>query len=711
MRIAPIVVLALATQGSGHVVEKVPWIPHPWKQVDMPLIVPRQFPLSVVLKQTGDPDGFAPTVTSGGRLSLKEVSSYRQASNESVKLVSDWLDENNYDNTFNGLDRITFNITSNAAQDFLHATMAPVRYHKNEEVLYRATEYSIPDYLKDHVDFIHPLSNFMAPKRDPLAEHTNKDIREKLEKQAKQNREPLPDQDQRWKQQRRKNHFKLMREHIAAEEATPSNSTSDDGTDAKANKKKLWEKGKPMPYWDTQIHPEDDGDPEEEAETFEEEILKAHEQDNEGISDTEIQYNEELLRQGRKGTLCEWRTTPECLRSQYEMPAFMADTPAESKVRLGLAGAFGTDVNWEDLALFAFERARALPYRDQQGKITGENFKGDKNKASPKIGGREVMIDLQYGYTLAHPHDIIYYTSSVGVEEGNDNEPYLDLLDHMLRQPEDKLPHVLAIPYAESEQLVGRQYAERICRYLGLLTARGVTIVTSSGDGGSAGATSYDSCYNFGYNVIMASFPATCPWVTSVGGVNTKPDITPCGQSGGGYSAYFPRPFWQNKLLGEYEQRLDEIVKKDKRVKTPPIEHYQNTMRGVPDLSVIAKRFLPSSKGWVKGWPKIFIHHTYEMQHGLTTTTGAAVIFAAMVTHENERRVRNGTDVHGMGWLNKRLYEDVPSSMFQDVTHQNTFTCTRIHKHKFFGWIAVPGWDAATGRGAPWGMGMFDFIK
>lgn len=50
-----------------------------------------------------------------------------------------------------------------------------------------------------------------------------------------------------------------------------------------------------------------------------------------------------------------------------------------------------------------------------------------------------------------------------------------------------------------------------------------------------------------GRTVFIPSFPATCPWVTTVGETqNINPEIA-MSQSSGGFSNFFPRPAYQSK--------------------------------------------------------------------------------------------------------------------------------------------------------------------
>ena len=136
-----------------------------------------------------------------------------------------------------------------------------------------------------------------------------------------------------------------------------------------------------------------------------------------------------------------------------------------------------------------------------------------------------------------------------------------------------------------------------------LLAARGVSIVVSSGDNGAAG-TGYSSSGECTASTcsegtgFYPSFPATCPYVTAVGGtsgpemgeaeVSCQSDNcanTGSGSSsgrggiitsGGGFSTYFPRPSWQDTAVETYL---------NSGVALPKEGTFNAKGRGIPDIS------------------------------------------------------------------------------------------------------------------------------
>ncbi len=115
-----------------------------------------------------------------------------------------------------------------------------------------------------------------------------------------------------------------------------------------------------------------------------------------------------------------------------------------------------------------------------------------------------------------------------------------------------------------------------------------------SGDGGPV-----DGCMtNDGKNTtrFMPQFPASCPWVTSVGGTAGVQPETAVVLSGGGFSDRFPRPAWQDKAVNTYLSKIGDHFK----------GLYNPAGRGIPDVS---------AQGWVNH-PTFLLG--YEMMNGGT---------------------------------------------------------------------------------------------
>lgn len=120
----------------------------------------------------------------------------------------------------------------------------------------------------------------------------------------------------------------------------------------------------------------------------------------------------------------------------------------------------------------------------------------------------------------------------------------------MLALPDDQLPHTFTTSFGENEQSLPNGYIQQVCNQFGALGARGVTIFAASGDSGPG-----NTCIsNDGTNrtAFLPTFPATCPYVTAVGGVRgVNPEIA-AAFSSGGFSERFARPAYQDSAVPGY---------------------------------------------------------------------------------------------------------------------------------------------------------------
>lgn len=96
---------------------------------------------------------------------------------------------------------------------------------------------------------------------------------------------------------------------------------------------------------------------------------------------------------------------------------------------------------------------------------------------------------------------------------------------------DEDLPQVITNSYGDDEQSVPPRYAANVCNLIAVMGVRGVTVLESSGDTGvGAACISNDGKNKLTFNPI---FPATCPYLTAVGGTQQIPEIAWVGSSGG----------------------------------------------------------------------------------------------------------------------------------------------------------------------------------
>ena len=188
---------------------------------------------------------------------------------------------------------------------------------------------------------------------------------------------------------------------------------------------------------------------------------------------------------------CDTAITPDCLKQLYSIPT--QGVQLKDNETSGFA-AFTNYLEeyprYADLATFENKYA---PYANGEN-FTWTGINGGKLGQSSAKDSVEANLDLQYLMSVSYPTPIHAYSTGgraklipdLDQPSANDssNEPYLDFLNYIMDQPDNKLPHTLTTSYGEDEQSVPLQYRKTVCNMFGQLGARGVSIIFSSGDTG-----------------------------------------------------------------------------------------------------------------------------------------------------------------------------------------------------------------------------------
>ncbi|KAL6863612.1 DHS-like NAD/FAD-binding domain-containing protein [Trichoderma novae-zelandiae] len=393
-----------------------------------------------------------------------------------------------------------------------------------------------------------------------------------------------------------------------------------------------------------------------------------------------------------KGAVLPWNTTafcagsvtPSCLSKLYNISYSPANT--SSPVIFGVAGFLEENANLQDLRQFLNQSAPDVAKTGRT--INVELVNGGVNSQVLAESGDEAALDVDYAVSLGFPTNVTFYsTGGRGVKldddgqpiegEEDDNEPYLEFFQYLLAKPDGQVPHVLSLSYSDDELSVPRDYAKRVCSLFGLLTARGSSIIFASGDGGARGGRASSCLANDGTKrrVTMATFPPSCPWVTSIGAVTNIAE-PPNGArfSTGGFSQYFARPRWQDDAVEGYVKQLDGHLD----------GYYNESMRAMPDVSAVGVAFSIISGGFPRS---------------LQGTSASAPVFASMVALINDARLRAGKK--SLGFLNQHLYSAKVRAVLQDITAGQSASCIWDDADIPGGWPAAQGWDAITGLGVP----------
>ncbi|KAJ1333175.1 tripeptidyl-peptidase I [Microdochium nivale] len=310
------------------------------------------------------------------------------------------------------------------------------------------------------------------------------------------------------------------------------------------------------------------------------------------------------------------------------------------------------------------------------------------------VSGSEAMLDIEYTTPFTGPLAVTYY--SVGgrpptrsqpgdvVVPTNEsfNEPFLEFFDHILAQ--EAVPQVITISYTDDEQSVPYTYAVEVCERVSQLALRGVTVLAASGDAGTQGTRPSDCKGPDNEDRFVPTFPASCPWVTTVGA--TAGYGGAASYSSGGFSNYFPRPDWQKDAVQGY---LDLMA--DGTVPQPNTTWFNSTGRGYPDLSLLGSDYLVVLRGFATP---------------LKGTSASTPVVASMIALLNDLRLAQGKPV--LGFINARLYAAAAATAagtsnitaFTDVTQGRINGCATVERTQP-GFDAGPGWDAASGLGEP----------
>lgn len=397
--------------------------------------------------------------------------------------------------------------------------------------------------------------------------------------------------------------------------------------------------------------------------------------------------------------------SPLSLREFYGVdPTFQgsAETVQASTIPLGAWAVNETAIN-EYLSLLGLDPHRRLQFSDFPG--------GDANNATLCLENdcNEPMLDVQTQQSFA-PNATTYFTpGTVGVTVSDEAKFYLNFFDDILMaDPKIQVASLSATFDAVGPNLTMATLEESLKR----LASSGISILVASGDAGASGVHAPESQCLPGTDPLMAnkiseSWPASSPWVTSVGatqilatGEDMKMTEVACSSatgggitSGGGFSGTWlnvTTPAWQKPFVEQY------LSKNEGRSGFPTKDTpgYNPNGRGYPDIALYGASFpILTSSG------DIFI---------TAGTSLSAPMAASLFTLANEQLLNNGYDV--IGYANPMLYwmaDNCPEA-FTDITIGNNQPGAQVDTPCLYGFNAAPGWDPVTGLGS---INLQPFIK
>lgn len=367
--------------------------------------------------------------------------------------------------------------------------------------------------------------------------------------------------------------------------------------------------------------------------------------------------------------------TTKCLRTLYNTVNYTPQVPNENQI--AFTNYLGQVSNRSDAKLYLQNfRPEAA---NSSYSVTQISIDGGAIDNATAGAGIEGNLDLETILGLVYPTPVTLY--STGGEPpfqpdnfttSNTNEPYLTWVLWMRDQDPKNIPKVISTSYGDDEQTVPRSYAANICNQFAALGAQGISLFFSSGDFGVGGNGSCVTNDGTNRTTFLPAFPASCPYVTTVGGTMNFPERVAYDPrngfaSGSGFSNYFPRPKWQETAVERY---LDTIGDQFEGL-------YNCSGRAYPDLAAQAYRYI------------IFYNATVRTVDG---TSCAAPTVSSIFSLVNDALIAKGKPP--MGWLNPWLYQQ-GFAAFTDVVNGSSIGCDGP------GFGAAKGWDVASGFGTP----------
>ncbi|KAG9088874.1 hypothetical protein FRC07_012457, partial [Ceratobasidium sp. 392] len=333
---------------------------------------------------------------------------------------------------------------------------------------------------------------------------------------------------------------------------------------------------------------------------------------------------------------------------------------------IGITGYLEQYANHGDLQTF---------YQSYFPAANGATFSVEKANGglnSELLPGTEANLDVQYAGAITYPTPNIFYSTGGRAPYQVDsntaaptNEPYLEWVNYVLSK--SVLPLTISTSYGDDEQTVPKDYAERVCKMFAQLGVRGVSLLFASGDSGVGGGQCLTNSEVPPKKRFIPTFPASCPYITSVGATyGISPEIG-VSFSQGGFSDYFARPDYQQSAVSAFLSSLGEKYK----------GIYNESGRGFPDVSAQGQNYQIIVKG-------------LGMQ--VSGTSASCPTFAGVVSLLNDYRLSQGKPP--LGFLNPWLYQNGAAAL-NDIIQGNNPGCGTD------GFNATVGWDPVTGLGTP----------
>lgn len=352
--------------------------------------------------------------------------------------------------------------------------------------------------------------------------------------------------------------------------------------------------------------------------------------------------------------------TPSILRTRYNLTA--ADVGSARNNSQAVAQFLEQYYHPADLAEFMTMFGGSFQHLSQVDRVVGTQGGGK--------AGLEASLDVEYIMSTGANIPTWVFTNP-GRHESQ--EPFLQWM--VLLSNMSNLPWVHTISYGDDEDSLSTSYMMRINTEFMKAGVRGLSLLFASGDSGAG-------CRHLGksQNSFRPSFPASSPYVTTVGGTSFKNPFKVTYEvtdyiSGGGFSNVFKMPDYQASAVNRYLKTVAATL--------PPQSYFNTSGRAYPDMAALSDNYWVVTNRvpipWVSG------------------TSASTPVVGGMLSLINDQRLKKG--LPPLGFLNPRLYNLKGQALF-DVTEGCHLSCLdEVVQGK--GFCAAPSWDPVTGWGTP----------
>lgn len=157
------------------------------------------------------------------------------------------------------------------------------------------------------------------------------------------------------------------------------------------------------------------------------------------------------------GNDCNSAITPQCLKDLYSVGDYKPDPTNGNKV--AFASYLEQYARYSDLALF---EKNIAPYANGDN-FTVIQYNGGLNDQNSNSDSSEANLDLQYIVGVSSPVPVTEFSTGGRAPlvpdldqpdpNNNNNEPYLDFLQNIVKMDDKDLPQVISTSYGEDEQV------------------------------------------------------------------------------------------------------------------------------------------------------------------------------------------------------------------------------------------------------------------